>query len=382
GQSISETHQGREVMRTGREMVQTAELVRGNIMNCMHPIIRNGEVIGYIWANELMEDINDQVDKMENRFFLAIFLGMLLSFAGSAVIAHSVVSRVNLIKNGLQRIQEDLSYRIPPVSGEIGEIADAINVMAGALEERKQLQEHLQRADRLAAIGEIAAGVAHEIRNPLTSIKGFVQFIEEELDEYDHRLEYTKIIIREVDRVNKIVNELLYYARPSESQITLADVNRVLEDTLVLVNIKMLQPGITLRKKLAHDLPPVLMDEEQIKQVFLNLIINSIQAIEDSGEITIETGQGENNRFVQVAFHDTGVGIPPDLRAKIFDPFFTTRKKGTGLGLAVVSKIVENHGGFIEVSSQPGRGSTFVVSLPIPEEGDKGAQRKEDTGGR
>ena len=172
GQSISRTHLGREVMRTGRQLVQTASLVRGKIMNCMYPIHRNGEVIGYIWANELVEDINLQMEQMTRKFHGLIILGVLLSIAGTALIAQTVSVRVNRIKNGLKQIQGDLDWRIPPIPGEFGEIGEAVNELAGALSERKRLEAQMQRADRLAALGEVAAGVAHEVRNPITAIKG------------------------------------------------------------------------------------------------------------------------------------------------------------------------------------------------------------------
>lgn len=369
GRSISQSHKGREVMRTGQKMVQTASLVRGDIMNCMYPIIRNGEVIGYIWSNELVGDINLQVDRMQSRFYFAIFLGIIFSFAGAAFIADYVVSKVNLIKNGLKKIQEDFDYRIPPMEGEIGEIAVAINEMAFALAERKKLEEQMQRADRLAAIGEIAAGIAHEIRNPLTSVKGFVQLIEEDLPPGDGKLEYTRIVAKEVDRLNKIISELLYYAKPSESQKVCVDINNIIDSTLLLVNFKMMKPKVQVIKRYNDSLPLIPADEEQIKQVFLNLIINSIQAIDTAGEITIETDLSEDGKFIKVLVCDTGKGIEPENMKKLFDPFFTTREKGTGLGLAVVQKIVVLHGGHIEVESLLGEGSTFTVYLPTEREG-------------
>ena len=365
GQPIAATHQGREVMRTGEEIIQTADLVRGEIMNCMHPIIRNGETIGYIWSNELVEDINIQMNQLQFRFRLTIFLGVVLAFVGAALIADSVVSRVNMIKHGLRQIQDDLDYRFPALPGEVGEIGEAINEMAAALGERRRLMVQMQRADRLAALGEIAAGVAHEIRNPLTSIKGFVQLIEEELSAEDPRLEYTQIVIREVDRMNRIINELLYYARPSESEKISGSINRIIEDTLFLINIKTINPKVQVHTQLNSELPNLCIDVEQIKQVFMNLLINSIQAIEKSGEINLETSLTPDGKLVRIAIRDTGKGIKPENLKKLFDPFFTTRDKGTGLGLAVVQKIVEMHRGYVEVESQPGQGTTFTVFLPL-----------------
>ena len=369
GQSIAPSHLGRQVMSSGTPLVQTGPLVRGNIMNCMTPIIRDGEVIGYIWANELIQDIDSQFYRMENRFYLVIFISILLSFLGSGLIADNVVSKVNRIKNGLKRIQNDLNHRIPPMSGEIGEISEAINEMAEALSMRNRMMEQMQRADRLAMVGEIAAGVAHEIRNPLTSIKGFVQFLEEDLELDDPKLEYTRVVVKEVDRANKIVSQLLYYARPSESHTVLADINQVLENTLVLVNFKMFESKVVLNRRLKPGLPLIPVDEEQMKQVFINLILNAAQSIEGEGEITVETGVAQDGGLVWIVIRDSGVGIGEEDLKKVFDPFFTTREKGTGLGLSVAQKIVEGHGGFIEVASSPGVGSEFAVFLPIGKEG-------------
>lgn len=378
GQSISENHQGRMVMLTGEAMVQTAPLVRGNIMNCMYPIIRNEQIIGYIWSNELVEDINLQIDKMQYRFRVTVFLGIIFSMIGAALIANSVISKVDIIKNGLKRIQKDLNYRIPPMEGEMGEISEAINEMAFTIAERKKFEEQIHRADRLAALGEITAGVAHEIRNPLTAIKGFVQLIEEDLPPGDSKLEYTRIVTREVDRMNKIVEELLYYARPYESCRALISINDTLDGTLMLVNFKMIQPKIKVIKQYNHSLPSIPADEEQIKQVFLNLIINSIQAIIGAGEILIATDINETGEFVSITISDTGDGIEPENLKKLFDPFFTTREKGTGLGLPVVYKIIELHRGYIEVESRLGQGAAFTVYLPI-REGDSQIDAKEET---
>lgn len=377
GQPISTTHQGREVMRTGQAMVQTAFLVRGEIMNCMLPIQRGDEVIGYIWSNELVEDINNQINRLEYRFRLTIFFGILFSMVGAALIIDSVLSKVDLIKRGLKEVQKDLDYRLKPISGEMGEIVDAINEMAAALSQRKRLMEQMQRADRLAAIGEVAAGIAHEIRNPLTAIKGFIQLFEEELPEDDPKLVYTLIINREVDRMNKIISELLYYARPSEPQQVLVNINDVLESALFLVNFKTIKPKIKVTKNYNQSLPLISVDEEQIKQVFLNLIINSTQAIDTAGEIKLETDITADEKYVVAVVSDTGKGIAQSNLKKLFDPFFTTREKGTGLGLAVVHKIIELHEGQIEVESQVGQGTTFRLYLPVRREVVQDAQQSE-----
>ena len=362
GQAISQGHKGREVMATGMPRVQTARLVRGEIMNCMQPINRGGAVIGYIWSNELVDNINDQVRKMLYPFYVAIAVGIAFSFAGTAFIAQAVASRIGEIKRGIKRIESDVTHRIAPMGGELGEIAVSVNEFAEGLEARRRIEEQMQRTDRLAALGEIAAGVAHEIRNPMTSIKGFVQLIETGLEEGDSRRNYTNIIVKEVDRLNKMVGELLYYARPCDSLTLAIDINQILADTLLLVNLNATQHHVEIEMSYGDNLPQVVVDQEQIKQVFLNLLINAIQAVEEGGHIRVESMVVEGG--VAVMVEDDGKGIEPGHIDRLFDPFFTTRDNGTGLGLAVVQKIVDLHHGVLEVESSEGEGTRFRVVLP------------------
>lgn len=368
GQSISADHKGRFVMATGMARVQTAALVRGEIMNCMLPINRDGEVIGYIWANELMDDINDQIRKMLYRFYVAIAAGIIFSFAGTAFIAHAVGLRIREIKRGIKAIETDVTHRIAPMGGELGEVAVSVNEFAEVLESRRRLEEQMQRTDRLAALGEIAAGVAHEIRNPMTSIKGFVQLIETGMEAGDSRRKYTGIVTAEVDRLNKMVRELLYYARPSESLKLAVDINGILTDTLLLVNLNASRQDVQVETVYGEGLPQVVVDQEQMKQVFLNILINAVQAVGPRGHVRVESLAVD--RGVAVVVEDNGKGIDPSQVPRLFDPFFTTRSNGTGLGLAVVQKIVDLHHGVVEVESRPGKGTRFTVVLPVKTRGE------------
>lgn len=364
GQSISLTHQGREVMKTGQKMVQTAVLVRGNIMNCMYPVIRNKEIIGYIWANELVEAINRQTEKLKNQFYAIIFTGVFISFVVSVLIAGSVANKVKLIKNGLKAIQNDLDYRILPRGGEIGEIITAINEMAEALSKRKKLEEQMQKADKMAALGEVAAGVAHEIRNPLTAIRGFIQLIQEKTAPREQTHEYASIAIFEVDRLNKIVEELLYYARPSDPLKVHQDINHLLNGVLTLLQFKFEKQGVGVEKSFMAAMPLIPIDEEQIRQVFINLIINATQAMENGGKILITTEAGKDG-FVRIHIEDSGHGIEGKNINRLTDPFFTTRENGTGLGLAVVQRIIDMHHGFMAVSVSRFNGAKITLHLPI-----------------
>jgi len=360
--SINQDHQGLVVMETGKPMVQTGRLVRGSIMNCMMPLIRNDQVIGYVWANELVDDINNQISKLSSASYLIILTGILFSFLGTAFIALLVGSRIREINSAIKIIEDNPSFRIPPMAGDLGEIARSINEFAERLILRRRLEEQMQRTDRLVALGEIAAGVAHEIRNPLTSIKGFVQLIESDMKEGDPHRKYTGIVITETDRLNKMVHELLYYARPSSTHQTTVDINKILVDSLQLVNINAVSRDIRITTSLSDEIPAISGDSGQLKQVFLNLLMNAVQAVEGTGHINVNSrkkGQG-----LQVVIEDDGKGIVPEHLNRIFDPFFTSRSDGTGLGLAVVQKIVALHHGEIRAENVNSGGARFIISFP------------------
>ncbi len=363
--SIKADHQGLQVMKNATPMVQTGRLVRGSIMNCMLPLIRNGEVIGYVWANELVDDINNQLHQMSSTSYVIIGVGILFSFLGTAFIAQVVGRRIHEINSAIKIIEDDPSFRIPPMAGDLGEIARSINEFAERLIIRRKLEEQMQQTDRLVALGEIAAGVAHEIRNPLTSIKGFVQLIESEMAEHDPQRQYTNIVITETDRLNKIVHELLYYARPSDTFRSNININKILMDSLQLVNINVAPREISIETFLAETLPEMSGDPEQLKQVFLNLLMNAVQALEGKGQIMVRSEVAQEG--ILVTIEDDGKGIVPDHLDRIFSPFFTTRSDGTGLGLAVVQKIVALHHGEIRAENINGGGARFILLFPLAE---------------
>jgi two-component system, NtrC family, sensor histidine kinase HydH len=250
--------------------------------------------------------------------------------------------------------------------------------------QNSQVYERMKERDRLAALGQMAAGLAHEIRNPLGSIKGAAQFLqpgqaaEGGKDGKDGKGESTRefldIIIEEVNRLNKIVSQFLDYARPYRGEQRPLEVSEVLKKTLSLLPAAQLEGAVDISTSFAERMPPVRADAEQLLQVFLNLSLNAIQARmpgEEPGKLLISTGlrratrRGAAAAFFEVRFRDTGVGIPPGDIKNLFIPFFTTKDKGTGLGLPISQRIIENHGGTIEVRSQPGEGATFTVLLPI-----------------
>ena len=239
--------------------------------------------------------------------------------------------------------------------------------------QNSQVYERMKERERLAALGQMAAGLAHEIRNPLGSIKGAAQVllpIVEETNDGSIK-EFLNIIVEEVDRLNKIVSQFLDYARPYRGDPRPLDVNEVVRRTLQLLEKVEEEHKVEISTALVEGLPQVRADAEQLRQVFLNLSLNAIQATPEGGKLQVSsslrrsTRRGATAAFLEVRFRDTGVGIPPADLKSLFIPFFTTKEKGTGLGLPISQRIIENHGGTIEVRSKPGAGSTFTVLLPI-----------------
>jgi len=224
------------------------------------------------------------------------------------------------------------------------------------------IEDQLRRADRLSALGELSAGMAHEIRNPLGSIRGTAEILQDGIDPADPRYEFTRILIREVDRLNRVVQDFLDFARPPTPLRGSVDPVAVLREVLQLTRQLALKNGVTVALEAMTATATVAGEEEQLKQAFLNLVLNALQAMPAGGSLTVAAASGEGELVLR--FSDSGPGIPAELLPKIFNPFFTTRREGTGLGLAITQRIISAHGGRIEVASDPGVGTTFTVVFP------------------
>ncbi len=226
-----------------------------------------------------------------------------------------------------------------------------------------QTEEQLRRADRLSALGELSAGMAHEIRNPLGSIKGAVEILKDDYSPDEAKYEFIQILLKETDRLNNILQEFLSFAKPKQPELQRADLNDSVESVLTLTTQQARKAGVRVEKKLDPAIGEQSLDAGLLKQALLNLILNAIQAMPGGGVLSVETRRQAGAVEIRVA--DTGTGIPEENRKKLFSPFFTTRKNGTGLGLAITYRIIENHHGKIDVASEPGKGTTFTITIPI-----------------
>jgi two-component system sensor histidine kinase PilS (NtrC family) len=244
----------------------------------------------------------------------------------------------------------------------------------------KEMEEQMKRVDKMAAVGVLAAGMAHEIRNPLASLSGSIQMLKTELTLDDHQQHLMEITLRESERLNALVTDFLLYAQPPQTHKIRYPISRILEETIDLfIHSPSFREGIQILRPDAREEIPTSIDPDQMKQVFWNLLINASQSMSNGGEIRVECGKGNSwgftnlsllaqlkgKEWVKISITDSGNGIAPEEKDKIFEPFFTTKENGTGLGLSIVHKIIENHHGLIKVESELGRGSTFSVFLPV-----------------
>ena len=229
--------------------------------------------------------------------------------------------------------------------------------------------EQIRRADRLSALGELSAGMAHEIRNTLGSIKGGMEIIAEGIDKESKKHEFIGIVMKEISRLDNIIAEFLKYARPKEPEMRKENLNILIESLVKLVSKAAEQKGVYINLNIAKSLPDTLMDGEQIKQALLNIVLNAIQAT-PSGQ-TVQIASFSSNGNTSVSVIDSGDGIPSKDIERLFDPFFTTKDEGTGLGLSISYQILKAHGGDIEARNIERKGSEFVITLPCNEKSNK-----------
>ena len=267
-----------------------------------------------------------------------------------------------------------LTLSVSPLKDPESSIARGAVVILRDMTMIRELEQKVIMSEKFAALGRLSAGVAHEIRNPLNSIRGFIQYFQKKLKLEPEDFRYTELMLTEVDRLNRVISKLLAYSKPREPRLGIRSADEIMDHCIRIVEREAGEAGIQIiREKSAEDLPLVLVDTDQMTQVFLNILINAIEATPSGGAVSIRARTDDQGRL-QIITEDTGEGIPRENIDKLFDPFFSTKKKGTGLGLAIVKSIVEGHGGEIEVESEPGSGTRFTISIntyqaPVIDEG-------------
>ncbi len=299
---------------------------------------------------------------------ITVFLALTISFLLVRFVKNPLDNMVNTM---LKVERGDFAVRIAyKGKDEIGRLIGSFNSMVDRLDvAQKELEQlhfqQLERADRLASIGEMAAGIAHEIKNPLAGISAAVTIIKDDMPADDPRGTILGEVVEQVKRLDKTVNDLLFFGKPSLPELSCVDINSILTTTLKFASQHRGGVNVERRIELRPELPPVYADDKQMQQVFLNIVLNAYQAMPSGGVLGIISSLTvrDNIEYVRVDVSDTGSGIPPQVLEKIFTPFFTTKAQGTGLGLPICNKLVKLHKGDIRVTSD-NTGTLFTVELP------------------
>jgi signal transduction histidine kinase len=332
-----------------------------------------------------------ELRRLETYSLLFMIGGIILTALVGIFFARSIEKPIKELTSGTEAVAKgDLRWQVAVDSAdEIGRLASAFNQMTKDLRES---QERLILSEKLASLGTMAAGMAHEIKNPLVSIRTFTQILQQKWEDRQFREKFASIIPHEIERINRIAESLLKFGRPMKPELTRVDVNSLLDEVLLLFESECKKHNIRVTKKLA-ELPEVTGDAGQLQQVFVNIVKNAIEAMpEKGGELIVKTDMGEVIRLgkmrregkkrgeemvwgeeeeferpIKVIFieiSDSGQGIPEENLKSLFDPFFTTKMSGTGMGLPITLRIIEEHKGSIKVRSQAGKGTTFIITLP------------------
>jgi two-component system NtrC family sensor kinase len=363
------------VLVKGLPWIDRAFVVNNWYIAAYEPIKNiEGKIIGVLYVGILEEKFMD-IRKRTVAMFLGITLaGMVIALIASSFLADGVLQPIkHLVFASAQWAKGDLEYQVKTTGkGEIAELAETFNLMASSLKERdEKLKEYtsqqIMKSERLATLGQLAAGVAHEINNPLGAVLMYAHLALEDLKEEDVLRKNLEKAVAEASRCKDIVKGLLDFAHQTEPKVEDSDVNETLERTLAMVENQALFQNVKITKSLCASLPKVSMDVGQVQQVFTNIVLNAAEAMEGKGELTVATRMTVDNEYIEIEFSDTGCGIPAEYREKIFDPFFTTKEvgRGTGLGLAVSHGIISSHKGTVEVKSERGKGTTFFIRLPV-----------------
>ena len=362
------------VFRRGEDWVDRAFVVSRWFLAAYTPIYDTGNsIIGILYVG-IPQERYDKIKNNTVRYFL--FIGLMT--AGCAVLisfylknrilkpVNEVVAASEVIAGGnySQKLRVFSEYELSYLSKAFNRMIDAI--YDRDLKIKETAQNQLAQSEKLASLGRLAAGIAHEINNPLTGVLTYSSMLKDDLAGTQY-VEDLNVIIDETMRCRKIVKEVLDFARETRLEKEYSDINKVLKSTFAIMEKHVSFQKVKLVKVLSDKIPDILVDVNQIKSVINNLALNAADAMPDGGELIIETSFIEDENSVLISFKDTGTGIPAENLGKIFDPFFTTKDpgKGTGLGLAVIYGIIERHNGRITVNSILGEGTEFIIKLPV-----------------
>ena len=335
-------------------------------------------VIGVLNLDLSLDEMEAQLLQTSQLFGLTMLTIVLLLTWGISLIFNRFVRQpLKTMSAKMALVEEgDLTVRLEPQSNdEVSALMVNFNSMVDRLSlANDELQDYhyqqMERADRLASVGEMSAGIAHEIKNPLAGIKGAITVLADDFSAEDPRREVIDKVLEQISRLDKAATDLLFFGRPGKPTLDYVDTNDLLKKTMFFVSQHPEAKNVHQTKEFTRNLPPVWVDGKQLQQVFFNIIINAIQAMKEGGTLLLQTDLvGEQGKqSVRVLIGDSGPGIKPEDLERIFTPFFTTKTQGTGLGLAICRQLVEQQGGTIELRSRVGEGTRVVIDLPVSKE--------------
>lgn len=330
------------------------------------PLKVHSQTAGVIWAEEMMHPIFAQSSRMRLviRYVILFIFGLGIAATFSTIL--NLIKRIQIIKDGTIKLEQDLNNTLPEMTGEMGQITLAINKMAQGLQEKEQQLDQYRRAENLIAMGRTITEIAHELRAPVSVIQAIAQGILINFQEANRLNVYVSRIEQQVERHNQLINELLEFGRPDPGIIEPLEIDILLKSIIQATEPLLKKTNIQLDFKVVEQKSHIIMGNgDKLKQIFTNLIVNALEAMQQNGVLTIQTHAA--NGQVVISVRDTGEGIPPEDLQNIFEPFYTKKVKGNGLGLAISQRIVQIHGGIIDVESQKGHGTEFIVRLPLYE---------------
>ncbi|MFH1421156.1 MAG: cache domain-containing protein [Planctomycetota bacterium] len=351
----------------------------------------NDDIIGILYVGILEKKYTDLKNTTFWLFVGVTAAGMLLALIAAYFLSATISKPIQQLKQGVEEIAKgNFDFEVTvKTSDEVGSLAGSFNrvrlelketykKLQGEIEaadedikkaykELKEKQQQLIRAEKLASIGKLSAGVAHEINNPLTAVLTFSHLLLEDTDKDDPKKEDLELIIRETERCKNIVKGLLDYARQTEPQKLHLNINTIIEKTLSLIEHQAAFRNIKFVREFDNNLPFLMIDKDKFQQIFINLFTNAQEAMPKGGSVTITTSKIADGKNIEIKIADTGSGISEEVISKIFDPFYSTKEMGTGLGLSITQGIIESHKGGIEVKSKANEGTTFTIRLPVEE---------------
>jgi len=380
-----------KTLELGERWIGDAFVVNAWYISAYDPIKDiDGKVIGMLYVGLLKQPFNDVLWSTIFVFLgIAVVVSIIIYFV-AILLARRISAPLRTLENAAGKISSgeyNASFTIKKAPREIENLAIALNKMASELSnEKRELEEwadtlevkvqertselkkihgQLFRSEKLASLGKLAAGVAHEINNPLTGVLTNASLLLEDLPEGDSKKEDARVIVNETIRCREIVKRLLDFARQTIPMKKLTNINSLVDNIVLLVRNQASFRNIDIERDLADNLPEIMADGDQIQQVLINFILNASDAMPKGGSLNIKSRLMENSEYIELKFIDTGCGISEENKDRIFDPFYTTKESGTGLGLSISYGIIEQHGGTIHVESEIGKGTTFIVQLPI-----------------